>query len=79
LIDTPGQIEVFTWSASGSIITESLGASFPTVIVYVVDVPRSIQNPSTFMANMLYACSIMYKTGLPIVLALTKNDVVFRN
>lgn len=24
LIDTPGQIEVFTWSASGTIITESL-------------------------------------------------------
>ena len=23
-MDTPGQIEVFTWSASGSIITESL-------------------------------------------------------
>ena len=24
VLDTPGQIEVFTWSASGSIITESL-------------------------------------------------------
>ena len=24
LLDTPGQIEVFTWSASGTIITESL-------------------------------------------------------
>lgn len=24
LIDTPGQIEVFTWSASGQIITEAL-------------------------------------------------------
>ena len=24
LIDTPGQIEVFTWSASGQIITETL-------------------------------------------------------
>ena len=26
IIDTPGQIEIFTWSASGSIITESLAA-----------------------------------------------------
>lgn len=24
IIDTPGQIEVFTWSASGAIITETL-------------------------------------------------------
>lgn len=26
VIDTPGQIEVFTWSASGNIITEALAA-----------------------------------------------------
>ncbi|CAN0416216.1 unnamed protein product, partial [Ectocarpus sp. 13 AM-2016] len=30
-IDTPGQIEVFTWSASGQIITETLASAFPTV------------------------------------------------
>ena len=55
---------------------ETLGATFPTVLVFVVDVPRSVANPSTFMANMLYACSILYKTKLPLVLALTKTDVV---
>lgn len=31
LLDTPGQIEAFTWSASGSIITDSLASSHPTV------------------------------------------------
>lgn len=31
IIDTPGQIEVFTWSASGSIITETLASTLPTV------------------------------------------------
>ena len=40
LFDTPGQIEIFTWSASGHIITESLFASYPAVIVYVVDTVR---------------------------------------
>ncbi|CAN0396703.1 unnamed protein product, partial [Scytosiphon promiscuus] len=34
-IDTPGQIEVFTWSASGQIITETLASAFPTVSVFV--------------------------------------------
>ena len=29
IFDTPGQIEVFTWSASGSIITESLVSQQP--------------------------------------------------
>ena len=74
LVDTPGQIEVFTWSASGAIIADSLAASFPTVLLYVVDAPRSAA-PVTFMSNMLYACSIMYKTRLPMVIALNKADV----
>jgi len=75
IFDTPGQIEVFTWSASGNIITEALAAQFPTVIVYVMDAVRST-NPVTFMSNMLYACSILYKTKLPFVVVLNKTDVV---
>jgi len=75
IFDTPGQIEVFTWSASGNIITESLASLFPTVIVYVMDVVRST-NPVTFMSNMLYACSILYKYKLPFIVALNKVDVV---
>ena len=53
IFDTPGQIEVFTWSASGNIITEALAAQFPTVVVYVLDAVRS-KDPVTFMSNMLY-------------------------
>ncbi|XP_042492393.1 GPN-loop GTPase QQT2 [Macadamia integrifolia] len=74
LVDTPGQIEIFTWSASGAIITEAFASTFPTVITYVVDTPRS-GSPVTFMSNMLYACSILYKTRLPLVLAFNKTDV----
>lgn len=71
VIDTPGQIEVFTWSASGTIITEGLATSFPTIIVYVMDVVRSA-NPTTFMSNMLYACSILYKSRLPFIVVINK-------
>lgn len=74
LVDTPGQIEIFTWSASGAIITEAFASTFPTVIAYVVDTPRAA-SPVTFMSNMLYACSILYKTRLPLVLAFNKTDV----
>ena len=75
ILDTPGQIEVFTWSASGNIITEALAAHFPTCVVYVMDTVRST-NPVTFMSNMLYACSILYKTKLPFIIAMNKIDVV---
>jgi hypothetical protein len=75
LVDTPGQIEIFTWSASGAIVIEAFASCFPTVVTYVVDTPRSV-NPVTFMSNMLYACGILYKTRLPLLLAFNKVDVV---
>jgi GTPase SAR1 family protein len=56
LIDTPGQIEIFTWSASGAIITDAVASSLPTVVAYIIDTPRTTA-PATFMSNMLYACS----------------------
>jgi YD repeat-containing protein len=31
ILDTPGQIEAFNWSASGQIIAQTLAASTPTV------------------------------------------------
>jgi GTPase SAR1 family protein len=75
LIDTPGQIELFTWSASGAIITDLLSSQFPTVVLYVIDTPRC-EAPITFMSNMLYAVSILYKTKLPFVLVFNKTDVL---
>jgi GTPase SAR1 family protein len=75
IFDTPGQIEVFTWSASGTIITDTLASTYPTVIVYVIDIVRSV-NPVTFMSNMLYACSILYKTKLPFLITFNKVDII---
>ncbi|CAG7850646.1 GPN-loop GTPase 1 {ECO:0000250/UniProtKB:P47122} {ECO:0000250/UniProtKB:P47122} [Serendipita indica DSM 11827] len=74
ILDTPGQIEIFTWSASGAIITDAVASSFPTVVAYIIDTPRTAA-PATFMSNMLYACSILYKTRLPFVLVFNKTDV----
>lgn len=74
ILDTPGQIEIFTWSASGAIITDAIASAFPTVVAYIVDTPRTAA-PATFMSNMLYACSILYKTKLPFILVFNKTDV----
>ncbi|KAH9062565.1 XPA-binding protein 1 [Lactarius deliciosus] len=73
IVDTPGQIEIFTWSASGAIITDAVASSLPTVIAYIVDTPRATA-PATFMSNMLYACSILYKTKLPFIIVFNKID-----
>ncbi|KAL7465542.1 hypothetical protein ACHAXS_005870 [Conticribra weissflogii] len=76
LVDTPGQIEAFTWSASGSIVTSALATAFPTVLVFVVDTPRCAASVHTFMSNMLYACSMLYRAKLPMVVVWNKTDVV---
>ena len=41
IVDTPGQIEAFVWSASGTILLESLASSLPKVISYVIDTTRT--------------------------------------
>jgi len=46
-------------------------ASFPTLVIYVMDIVRSC-SPVTFMSNMLYACSILYKMKLPFIIAMNK-------
>jgi translation initiation factor IF-2 len=52
-----------------------LAATYPTVVAYIIDTPRTT-SPATFMSNMLYACSILYKTKLPFILVFNKTDVV---
>ena len=75
IIDTPGQIEAFSQSASGQIITESLGCTFPTISLYVADTVRC-ENPNTFMSNMLYSLSILYRSKLPLLVIFNKIDVL---
>lgn len=74
-VDTPGQIEAFTWSAGGQIIMELFASAFPTALLYVTDTPRC-SSPTTFMSNMLYCCSILYKSRLPMVCVFNKVDVL---
>lgn len=72
-VDCLNGSNVFIYSCLGTIITDSLASTFPTVIAYVVDSSRST-NPTTFMSNMLYACSILYRTKLPFFLVLNVSE-----
>mmetsp|Transcript_46971 Transcript_46971/g.96040 ORF Transcript_46971/g.96040 Transcript_46971/m.96040 type:complete len:343 (+) Transcript_46971:2786-3814(+) len=74
LLDTPGQIEIFTWSASGSILCETFSSVFPSIFLYLTDLART-NNPLTFVSNVLYSCSILYKTRLPLAMVINKTDI----
>ncbi|KAL0232299.1 hypothetical protein PCE1_002641 [Barthelona sp. PCE] len=73
-IDTPGQIEMFTWSASGQIIAELFSGSYPTVAAFIVDSVRC-RSPITFSSCLFYASSILYRMNLPLLLAFNKSDL----
>lgn len=75
IVDTPGQIEAFSQSASGQIITQAFASTFPTLSFYVADTVRC-QNPNTFMSNMMYALSILYKSKTPLLILFNKVDVI---
>lgn len=48
LVDYPGQIEIFLWSASGNVILHGLCKYFTTFCIYVVDSAR-IRNTTTLI------------------------------
>ncbi|RKO94844.1 GPN-loop GTPase, partial [Blyttiomyces helicus] len=75
LIDTPGQIEIFTWSSSGDIIAKSLKTTFTDVsLLYVVDANRCSNSHTTMASNILHACSVFKKMDIPMRLIFTKMD-----
>lgn len=53
LIDTPGQIEVFTWSASGTIITEALVGPSQFVWLFVGHVTAASRVPRLCVAGVV--------------------------
>ncbi len=75
VIDTPGQIEIFTWSASGTIITEAIASRYETFLFYILDTSRSNNNPQVFVSNMLQAISVLYKSRVRLILLLNKVDI----
>ncbi|KAJ1077974.1 hypothetical protein K5549_011301 [Capra hircus] len=62
------------WGQVKDLLTKA-ASSFPTIVIYVMDTSRST-NPVTFMSNMLYACSILYKTKLPFIVVMNKTDII---
>lgn len=82
MIDIPGQIEAFTWSASSMILTKSISLLMPVVLVYVVDAQRC-QNPNSYLSNLLFARkinakveSIEVRINCPMIVCLNKADIV---
>ncbi|KAI5181133.1 GPN-loop GTPase [Nematocida sp. AWRm80] len=76
IIDTPGQIEMFTTSVSGNILAKCIGGSKNTKVklLYVID-GETAQNPQCFISNMLFSTSIQYRFQEELLIILNKADI----
>ncbi len=74
LVDTPGQIELFAYRASGPFLVKSLD-SFEKVNIFLYD-GALITTPVNFVSVALLATSIKLRLNLPNVNVLTKTDLI---
>ncbi len=74
LIDTPGQMELFTMRSSSHLVVESLGRE-GAVMAFLFD-PALAASPQGFTALVLQSLSAQFRLDLPCVAALSKVDLL---
>ncbi len=74
LVDTPGQVELFTLRESSRYIIDMLGRN-NSVIIFLLD-PLVAKTPSGFISLLLLAASVSFRFDLPMMLVLSKMDIL---
>jgi len=74
IVDTPGQMELFAFRASGPYIAEELTKA-PKAIVYLFDAVFSF-NPLNYVSNMFLSAAVYNRFFLPQVHVLSKCDLI---
>ena len=74
IVDTPGQIELFAYRASGPFFIQNIDAGEKTNI-FLYD-GTMIASPSNFISISLLATSIKLRLGLPTINVMTKTDLI---
>src|SRR5438445_476987 len=73
LIDTPGQIELFTFRASGPELIDAFGRE-DAALVYLND-PALVRNPGGFISSVLLNATVQFRHSLPFINVLSKADL----
>ena len=74
IVDTPGQIELFAYRASGPFFIQNIDVGEKTNI-FLYD-GTMIVSPSNFISISLLATSIKLRLGLPTINVMTKTDLI---
>lgn len=74
MVDTPGQLELFVFRASGTYIAKAFGKE-ETIAAFLVD-PYLAQTPSSFTSVLLLSATAELRLGLPLIRVLSKYDML---
>jgi GTPase SAR1 family protein len=74
LIDTPGQIELFTFRASGGVLIDAFGRE-DSALVYLND-PALVRVASGFISSVLLSATVQFRHGVPFLNILSKADLL---
>jgi len=74
LVDTPGQMELFTFRSSGPFIVTALGGSQGTLL-FLID-PILAKRPSDLVSLLLLSASTQYRFSIPQLNILSKSDML---
>ena len=74
LIDTPGQIELFTFRSSGPAIIDAFGRE-DSALVYLND-PNLVRTASGFVSSVLLNATVQFRHALPFLNVLSKSDLL---
>ena len=74
LIDTPGQMELFTFRESSRIVIDAFGRE-DSVLVYLND-PALVRQPSGLVSSMLFVATTQFRHSLPFINVLSKADLL---
>jgi len=74
IVDTPGQMELFAFRASGPFIAKELTLD-QKMVLYLFDAPFCA-NPFNYVSNMFLSASVYLRLMLPQVHVLSKVDLI---
>lgn len=74
LIDTPGQMELFTFRESARVVIDTFGRE-DSALVYLND-PALVKQPSGLVSSMLLVATTQFRHALPFINVLSKADLL---
>ena len=74
LVDTPGQLELFSFRQSSRLVLEELSGQ-DAMLVYLFD-PALAKTPNGLVSSLMLAASVHFRLPLPMISVLAKADVL---